>query len=135
MLVPQSARSSSVRGHAPAAAPLAGAAKGFNLSPELRDKVTREMDAAIGFLHLLQEQGRAILQHPLPVLKNKFLGTWQRLQTLWDTSSHFNMLGFLWMCETQTLGDDLTAVLNLARQYQTLLETWRNLVAREASSL
>ncbi len=108
------------------------AAKSFHLSPAMRLAVASELAAAIGFLHLLQEQGRALLQKPLPPLKNKFLGTWQRLQTLWDTSNHFNMLGFLWLCETQTLGDDLRAVLSLAGQYQTLLETWRNLLPESA---
>ena len=120
------------QGRKPAAGPLVPDAKNFCLSPKLRDTVTSELSAAIGLLHLLQEQGRALAQKPLPPLKNKFLSTWQRLQTLWDTSNYFNMLGFLWLCETQTLGDDFAAVLNLAGQYQALLETWRGLLPEPA---
>ncbi len=120
------------QGHELTGAPVAAGAANFRLSPELRDALASETAAAVGLLHLLQEQGRTLLQRPLPPLKNKFLGTWQRLQTLWDTSNYFNMLGFLWLCETQTLGDDFKAVLALAGQYRTLLETWRELLVESA---
>lgn len=116
------------QGHDLAAAPLNPGAQVFDLSPVMRETVAAELAAAIGFLHLLREQGRALMLKPLPPLKNKFMATWQRLQTLWDSSNHFNMLGFLWLCETQTLGDNLSAVLDLAGQYQSLLEVWQRLV-------
>ena len=116
------------QGHDLTAAPPSPGAENFSLSPAMREAVTAELAAAIGFLHLLREQGRALTHKPLPPLKAKFMATWQRLQTLWDNSNHFNMLGFLWLCETQTLGDDFPAVLDLAAQYQALLEAWRELV-------
>ena len=100
----------------------------FQLSPALRETVAGELNSAIGLLHLLQEQGKALLQNPLPALKNKFMSTWQRLQSLWDASAHFNMLGFLWLCQTQTLGDKLPPVLALAGEYQALLEDWREMI-------
>lgn len=116
------------KGAAPCAQEAAQDPARFQLSPALRETVTGELSAAIGLLHLLQEQGKVLLQNPLPPLKSKFLGTWQRLQTMWDNSAHFNMLGFLWLCQTQTLGDELSAVLSLAGKYKTLLENWRKLI-------
>ena len=83
-----------------------------------------DLEQAIALLHLLQEQG-AVLQHnPIEMIKNRFMGTWQRLQTLWDNSTHFNVLGLLWLAETQENGDNLQAVLDLAGQYKLLCQSW-----------
>ncbi len=109
-----------------------GTPPAFRLSPEIQAAVHSEIMSAVGLLHLMQEQGRAMLKRPIPALKTGFLSTWQRLQTLWDASRHFNMLGFLWLCETQALGDDLHAVLHLAGQYQQLLETWQKLLPEQS---
>jgi len=46
------------------------------------------------------------------------------LQTLWDNSEMLNVLGYLWMCESQEAGNDLAAMLVLAEQYKALAGAW-----------
>ena len=99
-----------------------------SLSPDFLDAVKSELREASLLLHLLQEQGNALAQHPIPLLKTRFMGTWQRLQTLWDNSPHFNVLGHLWICQTQELGDDLGTVLGLAAAYAELSTKWNDML-------
>ncbi len=95
-----------------------------HLPVEFLEKLRAELDQAGAILHLLSEQGQALSINPLPVLKNRFMATWQRLQTLWDNSAYFNVLGLLWLAQTQEEGDDLGKVLALVQEYATLCRAW-----------
>ncbi len=99
------------------------------LSEEGSARVADELARSVQLLHLLGEQGRALSIRPSDMLKNRFLGTWQRLQGLWDNSEYLNVLGYLWMCETQEAGGGLATVLALARQYEGLMTAWSASVA------
>lgn len=90
-----------------------------------------ELAQADALLHLLQEQGNALRHRSVEMLKKRFLATWQKLQVLWDASPRFNVLGFLWMSETQEAGACLDTVLALAARYRTLITTWRTHLLRE----
>ncbi|MBQ4132817.1 MAG: glycosyltransferase family 9 protein [Desulfovibrionaceae bacterium] len=94
------------------------------LPQEFLSGLRAELEQAAALLHLLGEQGLALSVNPLPILKNRFMGTWQRLQSLWDNSENFNVLGLLWMAQTQEQGDALDKVLALARQYGVLCKLW-----------
>ena len=95
------------------------------LAPEFLEELKVELDQAAALLHLMGEQGQALMVNPLPILKNRFMATWQRLQTLWDNSRHFNVLGLLWLAETQEYGDEMERVLGLAGEYEKLCKLWR----------
>ena len=91
-----------------------------------------ELDQAAALLHLLMQQGQALSVNPLPLLKNRFMGTWQRLQALWENSPYFNVLSLLWMAQTQAEGDALDKVLGLAGEYATLCQLWSAALALPA---
>ena len=104
------------------------------LEPEFLEAVKSELEQAVALLHLLCEQGTVLKHKPVEMIKNRFMGTWQRLQTLWDNSIHFNVLGLLWLAQTQEKGDDLQVVLDLAGQYKLLCQTWLELLVPSANS-
>jgi len=95
-----------------------------SLSADRQAAVEGELEQSVMLLHLLAEQGRVLAVRPTDTTKQRFLGTWQRLQTLWDNSAMLNVLGYLWMCESQEAGNDLSAMLTLAEQYHRLATVW-----------
>ncbi len=88
------------------------------------NEAAAELQAADALLYLLLEQGNALRTHSADILKRRFLTTWQRLQTSWDSSTKFNALGYLWMSESQEAGGDLDTMLALATQYRALTSAW-----------
>ncbi|MFV0348762.1 MAG: glycosyltransferase family 9 protein [Halodesulfovibrio sp.] len=106
--------------------PVAGLENADPLSPELRATAIAELAASAQLLHLLAEQGRVLAVRATETTKQRFLGTWQRLQTLWDNSRLLNVLGYLWMCESQEAGNDLGTILVLAEQYKVLVAAWHD---------
>ena len=100
-----------------------------HMEPEFLAAVKNDLEQAIALLHLLHEQGTVLKHNPIEMIKNRFMGTWQRLQTLWDNSPHFNVLGLLWLAQTQEKGDDLQVVLDLAGQYKLLCQTWLSVLS------
>lgn len=98
------------------------------LSSEFLMQVRTDLEQAAALLHLLAQQGQVLKVNPLPMLKNRFMGTWQRLQNLWDNSAYFNVLGLLWLAQTQEHGDDLQCVLDLAAKYEQLCKSWRSVL-------
>lgn len=91
---------------------------------DMRATVAAELMQSAQLLHLMNEQGTVLAHRPVEAIKKRFLGTWQRLQTMWDNSKYLNVLGFMWMCESQEAGQNLGSALALARQYQALTEAW-----------
>ena len=111
-----------------------GLAESESLSPELRATAVAELAASVQLLHLLAEQGRVLAVRATETTKQRFLGTWQRLQTLWDNSRLLNVLGYLWMCESQEAGSDLATVLVLAEQYKVLVAAWHDSLLSQQDS-
>lgn len=91
------------------------------LTPSLHSAILPVVEQSTALLHLLLEQGTALSQAPVPILKKRFLSTWQKLQTLWNESRWFNSLAHLWLYETQDAGDNLESVLNIAHRYRELM--------------
>ena len=96
----------------------------FSLSAGMKKAVLEEMQQSVQLLHLLMEQGNVLRINPVPVLKDRFLTTWQRLQNIWNSSKYLNVLGFLWLSETQEAGGELDTVLTLASWYHALVSAW-----------
>lgn len=84
-----------------------------------------ELAAACGtaaaFADLLRQQGRVLLQRPLPVMRDRFLGTWERLFAALRQNPRLAALAMLWVQETQQREQDLTAVLETAAAFASLL--------------
>ena len=100
---------------------LEGAAMPPELPAPLRESVAPVAERSAALLHLLAEQGAALSKAPVPVLKKRFLATWQKLETLWSENPRFIALAHLWLCETQDAGDNLETVLAIARRYRNLM--------------
>jgi hypothetical protein len=81
-------------------------------------------------LTLLCEQGRVLAATAAEPTKRKFLATWQRLQTLWESDRLFNVLGHLWNSQSQEAARDLASVLALAEEYLALVRFWAALLRR-----
>lgn len=101
------------------------------LSAHMHGIAGTELSQAAQLLHLLCEQGKVLSVRPTDTTKQRFLGTWQRLQTLWDNSKFLNVLGYLWMCESQEAGNDLATMLVLAEQYKALVSVWHSCLQAE----
>ncbi|WMW67178.1 glycosyltransferase family 9 protein [Nitratidesulfovibrio liaohensis] len=94
------------------------------LSEALRTRAADELRQADALLHLMGEQGALLRVRPSDMAKSRFLGTVSRVQALWDNSALFNVLGHLWLCESQGAGGSLDSVLVLAAAYRALVRVW-----------
>ena len=66
-------------------------------------------------LFLLSRQGMLLAHNPRPQAKTKYLASWQRLQNILTTDDNLNILGSLWMFESQQRGSDLASLLEMDR--------------------
>lgn len=94
------------------------------LSSALCARAVDELRQADALLHLMGEQGGLLRVRPSEMAKSRFLGTVSRVQALWDNSTLFNVLGHLWLGESQGAGDTLDSVLALATVYRGLVRAW-----------
>ena len=93
-------------------------------SPEAAGEIKTVLTQSAALLGLLREQANVLTRTPLDGVKAKFMASWQRLETLWDQSPYFNVLGYLWMAESQESGRDMEAVHTLIQRYRSLMEAW-----------
>ncbi|MBG0789071.1 MAG: glycosyltransferase family 9 protein [Desulfovibrionaceae bacterium] len=99
-----------------------GAATGLGQSMEsgLRAAISKTLTSAADMLFLLIQQGVLLTKNPKPAAKTKFLASWQRLQSILQSDQHLDILGLLWVFESQRHGDDLASLLSLAQRYRDL---------------
>ena len=94
------------------------------LSAKAHSDALGELVASEKLLHLLSEQAQVLTRTPVESIKNKFLASWQRLQAMWDASKYLNVLGYLWLSESQESGQDMAGVAQLVRRYHALVRAW-----------
>ena len=94
---------------------------GADMSPGMRSELSKTLTSARDMLFLLSQQGMLLQKNPRPQAKTKFLASWQRLQSILSGNQQLNIIGLLWMFETQRRGDDLASLLNLAQRHSTLM--------------
>lgn len=97
-----------------------------NLSPEMAREISKTLTEAHDMLFLLSRQGMVLAKTPREQAKKKFLASWQRLQNILSVNNHLNILGLLWMFETQRSGDDLAALLDMIERYRLLFASMRD---------
>ena len=95
---------------------------GASLSGPMRAEISKTLTSARDMLFLLTQQGLLLARNPRPQAKTKFLASWQRLQSILGSSQYLNIIGLLWMFETQRQGDDLASLLRLAERYTGLAD-------------
>lgn len=88
------------------------------------------LQAAQAQLTLLVQQANVLAMAPRESVKAKFMGNWQRLQALWAGSSAFNVLGLLWMEQSQQAAGDLAGMTTLAGRWLELVSAWRSSLER-----
>lgn len=89
-------------------------------SPE-RERILAAVSRAADLAHLLQEQGKVLTQRSLPLMQERFLGTWQKVHDTLRKDAYCGSLALLWGQETQAEGQDLPLVLERAAQFNQLL--------------
>ena len=94
------------------------------LGAEMRQSVLVALDQSHKLLTLLAEQGKVLAHDPMAPLKKKFMATWQRVQGLWDQTPALNVLGHLWLSESQDSGRDMPAIHELLTRYAALTRSW-----------
>lgn len=73
------------------------------------------------YLFLLQQQAMLLARNPRPVLKEKFLATWQQLQNILNENKYLNVLALLWQFESQQQGHDLDGLVRIINRYHSLI--------------
>lgn len=90
------------------------------LSQLAAEDISKTLTSAHDMLFLLSQQGILLARNPRPQAKTKFLASWQRLQNVLAASDQLNILGSLWMFESQRCGDDLVSLLDMTERYRAL---------------
>lgn len=105
--------------------PLPPAALGQQLSAPFRDTVHKVLRQAESLLLLLAEQGLMVQQVPGPLPGQRLLASCNRIRTLFEQCVPLCALGHLWTVIVQERGDDLQAIIRMARIMQHALGQWR----------
>ena len=79
------------------------------------------LNEAAGLTDLMIQQGRVLLARPLPLMRERFLATWQKVHDCLRRSPYLGALSVIWMQETQAEGQDLPVVLAVAENFSQLL--------------
>ena len=93
------------------------------LSAVMSAALVKDLDEAAGLVDLLQQQGKVLTMRPMPMMRERFLATWQKVHASLKRSRYFGALSVLWLQETQAEGQDLPVVLAVAGHFQQLLSS------------
>ncbi|WP_285905405.1 glycosyltransferase family 9 protein [Pseudodesulfovibrio pelocollis] len=93
---------------------------GRSLGPGMAAELSKILTSGADLLFLLSRQGMVLADNPRPQAKAKFLASWQRLQSVLAADKYLNILGLLWMFESQQCGEDLASLLRLIERYRAL---------------
>ncbi|HCR14324.1 MAG TPA: glycosyltransferase family 9 protein, partial [Desulfovibrio sp.] len=91
----------------------------FPLPAAVYDPLREMLGQSAELLRLLA--GQAGLAGRNAAMKDRFLGTWERLRGLWTASPHLGVLGRLWMEEAQRQAADLESLLGRIARYAALV--------------
>ena len=90
------------------------------MSRQMADDLSKTLTSAHDMLFLLSRQGMLLAHNPRPQAKTKYLASWQRLQNILTADGNLNILGSLWMFESQQRGSDLASLLEMTARYLEL---------------
>ncbi len=98
----------------------------WGLEPDTAAELLRDISAAAAFIALMLQQGKILLARDIPMMRQKFLSTWQKAQVALDKNPRLRALETLWVEETQAEGQDLPLILRVAEQFLSLLRAFEN---------
>jgi len=87
------------------------------MSPDAAGGLYKTLTSGHDLLFLLSRQGMVLAQAPRAQAKAKFLTSWQRLQNVLAANDYLNVLGLLWMFQSQQAGGDLASLLGMTDRY------------------
>ncbi|MEF2230655.1 MAG: glycosyltransferase family 9 protein [Pseudodesulfovibrio sp.] len=90
------------------------------ICPSMATGLNKTLTSAHDMLFLISRQGMVLAANPREQAKAKFLASWQRLQNILGTNEHLNILGLLWMFQSQQCSGDLSTLMALADRYLAL---------------
>ena len=94
----------------------------YPLTPKTREEICSTLRQCAALVHLFREQGGLLVRMPGTVVRKKFMATWQRIQTNFEQSQWFGILGLLWMYQTQdNEALDLKDLFALLERYDELV--------------
>ena len=93
------------------------------MSRQMADNLSKTLTSAHDMLFLLSRQGMLLAHNPRPQAKTKYLASWQRLQNILTADDNLNILGSLWMFESQQRGSDLASLLEMTARYLELFSS------------
>lgn len=96
------------------------------MSSEIRAELFKVLTNAHDMLFLFSQQCMLLTRNPRPQAKKKFLASWQQLQNILGESQYLNLLGLLWMFDSQRAADDLSNLLPLIEHYKALFASLRD---------
>ena len=91
------------------------------LSEAEQSALTADLERMAALIAMLVQQGKALLQHPLAPLKEKFLRSWERVHAAFTQSPRLGALAVIWLEETQAEGQELPEILTVMEQFAALL--------------
>lgn len=95
------------------------------LTPEVAEKASKTLESVSGLLFLLGKQAQTLGQAPIPSLKSKFLGNFERVGGVWNQSGLFTVLGDLWRNQSHEVGADFDRLPALFERYGQLAAAWK----------
>jgi ADP-heptose:LPS heptosyltransferase len=93
------------------------------MSPQMAEGLSKTLTSAHDLLFLLSRQGMLLAHNPRPQAKAKYLASWQQLQNVLTANDNLNILGSLWMFESQQRGSDLASLMEMTARYQELFSS------------
>ena len=87
---------------------------------DMREEITQGLERALTFLEVFSQQGRVLMQKPLPLMRERFLVSWRKVAEALDGSQTLKALCVLWNQETQAPGLELDRVMTLAEDFSHL---------------
>ena len=96
------------------------------LPPEEGGRLAAGIREAAALVKLMLQQGKVLRLRPLPMMRDRFLSTWQKVHDCLRSSPWLGAVSLLWLQETQAEGQDFPEVLNIAGQFQQLLAVFND---------
>ncbi len=102
------------------AAPPADLAKLF---PEhIKNALQKDLNSACQCLEIFEQQGKVLAVRHVPLIKERFLNSWQRVHQSFKTSVYLGALAGIWVDATQKQGLELVNILQATADFQKLLQ-------------
>lgn len=99
----------------------------FRLAPDACAPVARACDECLALLDAMAQQAAMLTRNPLPVIRDRFSRTWQRLAATLRSQPDFTAIAFCWQTESMRQ-TDIERAIPLVGQYHSLFSRLRGML-------